>query len=115
MSRALTYAFVSADRDSAPACAYICIMDANVITEQLSMKINFKIQPPPQMGPLFQIFKYKVWLGIDLDRIKVTRRHIALKWKVSLNSNDAIACVHIGTEVGDLSPAVYVNISNAYQ
>lgn len=67
------------------------------------------------MGPLFPIFKYKVRLGIDLDRIKVTRRHIILKWKVSLNSNDAIACVHIGMEVGGLSPAVYVKILNAGQ
>lgn len=58
------------------------------------------------MGPLFQIFKYKMRLGIDLDSIKVTRRCTTLKWKVSLNSNDAIACVHIGMEVGDLSPAI---------
>lgn len=48
-----------------PACVHICIMDADVITEQLSMRINFKI-PSPKIGPLFQIFKYKVRLGIDL-------------------------------------------------
>lgn len=45
----------------------------------------------------------------------MTKRHTTLKWKVSLNSNDAIACVHIGKEVGDLSPEIYAKILNAYQ
>lgn len=62
----------------------------------------------------FQIFNRKVRLGVDLGRTELTWRRTALEWKVSLNSNNAIACVHIGMEVGDLSPTDDDKILNAY-
>lgn len=45
----------------------------------------------------------------------MAQRHTTLEWKVSLNSNNAIICVHIGMEVEDWPPTDYIKILTACQ
>lgn len=83
----------------------------NWVWKQLSKSHHLYAQ---KLGPFFQIFNSKVRLGVDVGSTELTWRRTALEWKVSLNSNNAIACVHIGMEVGDLSPTDDDKILNAY-
>lgn len=52
---------------------------------------------------MFQIIINKMKLDINWGSTEPVLKHTALEWKVSLNSNNAILCVYIGMEVGDLS------------
>lgn len=99
-----------------PACVQEHIMDTDVIAE-LSVKVTFQAYhlDPQKPGPLFQIFNNEVRLVITLGSIESAQRHTTLEWKVSLNSNNAIVCVHIGMEVEDWPPTDYVKILSACQ